>query len=407
LTQPWFIAMIGAFAGTFTLSAFLTWWMIGYSERLGLVDRPTERKNHGRVVPKGGGVAMIAAVLGAFAVLSVGLWWWGGDPVRSEGWPESLRVHLAGGLSKLDTLWLILGLAGAVGFLGFCDDRWGVPWPVRLGLQFALAVICVAWQGWQMTIFIGVPVVGAVLSTVWIVALINSFNMLDNMDGLSAGIATIVCVTLAVFLLNTVDVQKGSPQYFVAGLLLVLAGALGGFLVFNRSPARIFMGDSGSFFIGFLVAVCTLLATYTHYESDNKFRILAAPMVLAVPFYDMISVIGIRLREGRSPFQADRCHLSHRLENMGMRRPEAVLTIYVLTGICGLCTVTLSFVDARGAGLLIAVVLLVLLLVAMLEQTGRRPGAGCSPVDKVAGVSGGEPRGEAGLVEQRVGEPRA
>lgn len=347
--------------------------MIGFSERLGLVDRPTERKNHGRVVPKGGGVAMIAATLLFFAGLSLGLWWLTGEPQRSAFLPESLRVHLSGGLSKLDALWWILGLAGAIGFLGFCDDRWGVPWPVRLGLQFLIATLCVYWQGWQMTVFIGVPAIGILLSVIWIAALINSFNMLDNMDGLSAGVAAIVCVTLAVFLLNTVDVQKGSPQYFVAGMLFVLAGTLSGFLVFNRAPARIFMGDSGSFFIGFLVAVCTLLATYTHYESDNKFRILAAPMVLAVPFYDMISVIWIRIREGRSPFQADRCHLSHRLENMGMSRPEAVLTIYVLTGICGLSTVALSFVDGRGAGLLIAVVLLVLLLVAMLEKTGKRP----------------------------------
>jgi UDP-GlcNAc:undecaprenyl-phosphate/decaprenyl-phosphate GlcNAc-1-phosphate transferase len=373
LSPPWIWAIFGVFAGTFALSAGLTWWMIGFSERLGLVDRPTERKNHGRVVPKGGGVAMIGATLLFFAGLSLGLWWLTGAPERAAFLPESLRVHLPGGLSKLDSLWWILGLAGAIGFLGFCDDRWGVPWPVRLGLQFLIATLCVYGQGWQMTVFIGVPAVGIVLSVIWIAALINSFNMLDNMDGLSAGVAAIVCVTLGVFLLSTVDVQKGSPQYFVAGMLFVLAGTLSGFLVFNRAPARIFMGDSGSFFIGFLVAVCTLLATYTHYESDNKFRILAAPMVLAVPFYDMISVIWIRLREGRSPFQADRCHLSHRLENMGMSRPEAVLTIYVLTGICGLSTVTLSFVDARGAGLLIAIVLLVLLLVAMLEQTGKKP----------------------------------
>ncbi len=373
MSQTWLLAFAGAFAAPLAISTLLTWLMIHYSERLGLVDRPTERKNHGRVVPKGGGVAMIAATLLFFALLSLGLWWLGGTSERAGMVPETLRVHLSGGLSKLDTLWVIMGLATAVGFLGFCDDRWGVPWQVRLSIQVALALVCVYWQGWRMTVFIGVPAVGVALSVVWIVALINSFNMLDNMDGLSAGVAAIVCLTLGVFLLNTVDMQKGSPQYFVAGLLFVLAGSLSGFLVFNRAPARIFMGDSGSLFIGFLVAVCTLLATYTHYDSDNKFRILAAPMVLAVPFYDMISVIWIRLREGRSPFQADRCHLSHRLENMGMKRPEAVLTIYVLTGICGLCTVTLSLVDSRGAGLLIAIVLLVLLLVAMLEQTGKRP----------------------------------
>jgi UDP-GlcNAc:undecaprenyl-phosphate GlcNAc-1-phosphate transferase len=340
---------------------------------------------------------MIAATLLFFAALTAAMTLLGTLDPGVITVPEALQVHLAGGRSKLDDLWLILGLALAIGVLGFCDDRWSLPWPVRLGLQFLVALVCVVGQGWQMTLFVGVPAVGMVLSVIWIVALINSFNMLDNMDGLSAGVATIVCVTLGVFLLNTVDVQKGSPQYFVAGLLFVLAGALSGFLVFNRSPARIFMGDSGSLFIGFLVAVCTLLATYTHYESENKFRILAAPMVLAVPFYDMVSVIVIRLREGRSPFQADRCHLSHRLENMGMTRPEAVLSIYVLTGICGLCTVTLSLVGVQGAGLLIAIVMLVLLLVAMLEQTGRRPGVGRR--DRLATEARGPAAPSAAVVE--------
>ena len=132
------------------------------------------------------------------------------------------------------------------------------------------------------------------------------------------------------------------------------------------------MGDTGSFFVGFIVAVATLLATYTGYQTEEIHRILAAPLTLAVPFYDMTSVIWIRLREGRSPFQADRCHLSHRLENMGMSRPQAVVAIYLLTGICGLCAVTLSFVPMAGALLLVGIVLLVLLLVAMLEHAGSQ-----------------------------------
>jgi len=379
--QPWLLVMAGACGATLVISTALTWLMIRVSHPLGLVDRPTARKNHGRVMPMGGGVAIVAATLLFFGMLSLVLWWLGSDPARAAWLPDSLHLHLPGAVGKLGSLWLILGLGLGVGLLGLCDDRWGVPWQWRLLLQVVLAVLCVVWQGWQMTVFIALPWVGGVLSVIWIVALVNSFNMLDNMDGLSAGVAGIVCLTLGVFLLNTVDMQSGAPQYFIAGLLFVLAGSLGGFLIFNRAPAQIFMGDSGSLFIGFVVAVCTLMATYTHYESDNRFRILAAPLVLAVPFYDMLSVIWIRLREGRSPFHADRCHLSHRLENMGMSRREAVLTIHVLTGICGLCTVTLSLVDARGAGLLIAIVFLVLLLVAMLEQTGKRP-AGSVATDR-------------------------
>lgn len=384
LLQPWNVTLGLAFLATFCLSSVFNYLMLTGSAYCGLVDRPTVRKNHGRIVPKGGGVAMMAATLLFCMVLATGVWWLAGDPARSAWLPEGVRVHLDGSLSRLGQLAWVMGLAAAVGGLGLWEDLWGVPWQARLGLQFLLAGGCVVGLGLQMTLFIGSPWVGVVLSMIWIVALINAFNMLDNMDGLSSGVAAIVCLSLGLFLLNTVDVQKGSPQYFVAGLLSVLAGSLCGFWVFNRTPARIFMGDSGSFFIGFLVAVCTLLATYTHYESENRFRILAAPLVLAVPFYDMISVIWIRLREGRSPFQADRCHLSHRLENMGMSRAEAVLTIHVLTGICGLCTIVLSKVDAFGGGLLIAIVLLVLALVAMLERTGRRrpmaaPVAGDAP----------------------------
>lgn len=364
----WFLG--GTIGGSLLLSVFLTWLMIRWSPHLGLVDRPTARKNHGQVTPLGGGLAIAGATIGWFALFSGALLL--ADQFLLGLMPDSLQSYLPGAISKLDSLWIILLAALSICSVGLWDDRWGLPWQLRLGLQFVIAGFCVWWQGWRLTAFINIPLLTAGMSIFWIVALINSFNMLDNMDGLSAGIAMIVSLSLATFLLVTVENENGSPQYFVAGLLLVLSGSLAGFLVFNRPPAKIFMGDTGSFFVGFVIAVATLLATYTGYQSSQIHRILAAPLTLAVPFYDMVSVIWIRLRQGRSPFQADRCHLSHRLENMGMSRPTAVLAIYVLTGICCLCSITLSFVAWPGAILLLGIVLLVLLLVAIVEQVGSR-----------------------------------
>ena len=210
-----------------------------------------------------------------------------------------------------------------------------------------VATVCVLWQGWQLTAFIDVPWITWGLSVIWIVALINSFNMLDNMDGLSAGVAAIGAAMLAAVLLVTPDAQTRQPQLFVAGFLLVIVGALLGFLWHNRPPARIFMGDAGSYFVGFCIAVTTLLATYTEYQGTRQHAVLAPLCVMAVPLYDMISVIWIRVREGRSPFQADKSHFSHRLVDLGLTKGQAVLTIYLTTATCGLGALLLQ---SRGLG---------------------------------------------------------
>jgi UDP-GlcNAc:undecaprenyl-phosphate GlcNAc-1-phosphate transferase len=209
-----------------------------------------------------------------------------------------------------------------------------------------------------------------VVSVLWIVALINSFNMLDNMDGLSAGVAAIASAMLAAVLLSTPDPATSQPQLFVAGFLLVLVGSLLGFLWHNRPPARIFMGDAGSYFIGFYVAVATIMATFSGGDLPRH-SILAPLCVMAVPLYDMASVILIRLRQGRSPFEADKNHFSHRLVDLGMTKVQAVLTIYLMTATCGLSALLLHQVDAAGAVIIVLLVTCVLLLVGILETTVR------------------------------------
>ena len=167
--------------------------------------------------------------------------------------------------------------------------------------------------------FVDMPWLTSIVSVLWIVALVNSFNMLDNMDGLSAGVAAIASAILAAVLLTTSDPESRGPQLFVAGFLLVLVGSLVGFLWHNRPPARLFMGDAGSYFIGFYLAVATIMATFSGGELPRH-SILTPLCVMAVPLYDMTSVIFIRLRQGRSPFEADKNHFSHRLVELGMTK---------------------------------------------------------------------------------------
>jgi UDP-GlcNAc:undecaprenyl-phosphate/decaprenyl-phosphate GlcNAc-1-phosphate transferase len=227
-------------------------------------------------------------------------------------------------------------------------------------------------QGWRLTLFLDLPALTTLLSVIWIVGLINSFNMLDNMDGLSSGIATIASLLLATVLLTTPAPGTGIPQLFVGGFLLVLAGSLLGFLWHNRPVARLFMGDAGSYFVGFCVAVSTLLATYSGYEGEAQHAVLAPLVVMAVPLYDTITVIWIRLREGRSPFQADRNHFSHRLVELGFTKVQAVLTIYLTTLTCGLGALLLRRVDAFGAAVILLIVVCILALIAILESPRRK-----------------------------------
>jgi UDP-GlcNAc:undecaprenyl-phosphate GlcNAc-1-phosphate transferase len=196
--------------------------------------------------------------------------------------------------------------------------------------------------------------------------------MLDNMDGLSGGIAVISASVLCAVMLLAPDPETQRPQWFVAGFLIVLVGAISGFLWHNRPPARIFMGDAGSYFIGFYLATATLLATYAGYQSPRPHAIFAPLCVMAVPLYDMLTVIWIRIREGRSIFQADKCHLSHRLVDLGLTKVQAVLTIYLLSLTCGLGALLLHRVDLVGAVLILLLVACVLVLIAILESTARR-----------------------------------
>jgi UDP-GlcNAc:undecaprenyl-phosphate GlcNAc-1-phosphate transferase len=198
--------------------------------------------------------------------------------------------------------------------------------------------------------------------------LINAFNMLDNMDALSGGVASIICAILSIMLVTTPESEIGQPQWFVAAMMLTLLGSLLGFLKHNRPPAKIFMGDAGSYFVGYWIAIGTLLSTYPGARGDTPHAVLAPLCLLAIPLYDMVSVIWIRVREGRSPFQADKKHFSHRLVELGMTKTQAVATICLGTLTCSLGALILPRTDLIGAGIVLAIVLAMLALIAVLES---------------------------------------
>jgi len=359
------VLLLATLVPSFLVSVVVVALVRRWAERLGLMDRPGVRKVHSHPIPLGGGLGIWASVvmtflLGGLAVIAL----------RSSLFdlPEDVTIHFPGMIYRFGQMLALLGAGTVLMLLGLADDRYGLKWQIRLGVEFAVAAFVVFGLGMQLTVFLPWNWMAGLLSVLWIVALVNSFNMLDNMDGLSGGVATISATMLAVMLLSIPSTTQSQPQIFVAAMLLVLVGGLLGFLVHNWPPAKIFMGDAGSYFVGFWIACCTLLATYAGSKTSQPHAVLAPVCVLAIPLYDMISVIVIRLSEGRSPFEGDKRHFSHRLVEMGLTKKQAVLTIYLATATCGLGALLLPQVDIFGAVIVIAIVICTLGLIRILES---------------------------------------
>lgn len=371
-SQALSLLVLGAVAPSLLISWSAAFAVRRFALQLGLLDRPNARKVHTTPTPLGGGIAIWAGMLVPLLIGQIAMWLVEAGVLAADHLPDFIRPHLPGLAGRMSSLWALLGLGTILMLLGLRDDRKGLNWRLRLLVEFVVAGLAVMIPQVRLTAFIDLPWLTCGLSAIWIVALINSFNMLDNMDGLSSGVAAIISCTLAAFLLIAPAEGESQPQLFVAGFLLVLVGALLGFLIHNRPPAKMFMGDAGSYFIGFTIGIATLSATYTGYNSSQQHAILAPLCVMAVPLYDMTTVIWIRLREGRSPFEADKCHFSHRLVDLGMTKVQAVLTIYLTTATCGLGALLLRRVDTVGAVMIVVMILCTLSLIAILEASARR-----------------------------------
>ncbi len=353
------LALVGLaiVASSFVLSALLSGLTRVVAPRLGFVDKPGGRKAHKAPTPLGGGVAIWLTVVLVVAGGALAL-----GPGRNF-LPDVLTIHAGGAWERSGELALILGLATLIMAMGLADDRIGLGWKLRLGVQTGLATILVV-SGVRVTLFwpLDSVLVSGAITVLWIVGLTNAFNFLDNMDGLAAGVGLIAA---GLFVAAQVEVQGR----FVPAVLLVLVGALGGFLVHNRFPARLFMGDAGSNFLGFLLGTLTVSGTFTRPEQGySPYGVLTPLLVMAVPLYDTTSVILIRIREGRSPFEADRSHFSHRLVDRGLTPPLAVRTIYLVTLAGGLGALLLPRLQTPlEAGVVVGQTVCLLGVVALLE----------------------------------------
>jgi UDP-GlcNAc:undecaprenyl-phosphate GlcNAc-1-phosphate transferase len=359
------VACVGS---AFVLAFGTTALMRRLAPRWGLVDHPSARKVHVTPTPLGGGIGIWAGVVLPIAAAQLAAWLILRNGATPAWLPAELAVHLEGVVYRTGLLWTVLAAGTLLSVMGLVDDLRNLPWKPRLFMQLCVACALVL-GGVRASIFVPLPWIGAVVTVVWIMVLTNAFNFLDNMDGLSAGIALIAATLLAVIMLTA----TGEPRWLVAGVLLVLIGSLAGFLCHNWSPARIFMGDTGSYFVGLLMATLTVLGTFYEYDGGSRHVMLAPLCVLAVPLYDFASVVLIRLSQGRSPFHPDRSHFSHRLVNLGLKPRDAVLTVYLATLTTGIGALLLYEVPGwTGALLIISLVLCVLLIIAILEAVGRK-----------------------------------
>lgn len=327
--------------------------------RIGFIDHPRAHKAHAAPVALGGGIAILAGAalpvllgLGAVCLLPA-------DTVQSL-LPDALRPHLDGLREKAPGALALIGCAVALHALGLFDDRKALGPMIKLAVQVAVALVVTVGLEIRALELLG-PWVSVAVTVVWIVLITNAFNFLDNMDGLCAGVASIVALILA-------GAALSAGQIFVPVLALVIAGSLLGFLLHNFPPASIFMGDAGSLPVGFLLAVLATLTTfYDPRLATQPAGMFVPPLAFAVPLYDSFSVICIRLRAGESVMRGDRRHFSHRLLKRGMSPRAALLTICLATAATGLSAVAMTRASWLVASLIAAQCACVVAMVAVME----------------------------------------
>ena len=338
------------FVVSFLLTANLIPWVSRLARRRGFLDLPGSRKIHAEPIPYGGGLAVAGGLLVTALIACL----WAPQEILPEGTvadrATTLAVYAMGSL-------VILAL-------GLVDDRRGLSAGYKLSVQ-AIVATGVAIGGERLELFDRGEFLETLVTILWILAVTNAFNLLDHLDGLSAGVAAISGVALLIVALQT-------GQTLLAALLVPLLGACAGFLVFNFPPARIFLGDAGSLFIGFWLSCLTISFTFYSEEARYPLYTYFVPLaVLAVPLFDTSSVVLIRLSRGRPIFEADTNHLAHRLVAMGLSRRRALLAVYVLTLYAGLSAVLLYHVNQTGAIIVLSQLLLTFGIITLLEISGR------------------------------------
>lgn len=321
--------MLSVYGFPFLLAMLVSFILTPYIKKLafaiGAIDKPDNRKVHKKIMPRLGGLAIYLGFM--VAVLF------------SMEMTKELIGILVGG-----TFIVIVGIL---------DDKFSLPAKVKLLGQIFAAIILVAfgieieWVNnpfggyWYMEYF-SIP-----LTIFWVISFTNVVNLIDGLDGLAAGVSAIASITVIL-----VAIQMG--YYHVAILTAALAGAIIGFIRYNFNPAVIFMGDTGSMFIGYMMAAISVLGAF---KTAATVALIVPAIALGLPIMDTAFAIMRRYSNGRPIFQPDKGHLHHRLLAMGMNQKQAVLLMYGITALLGIGAVLWAEVDGFYATLIIAVII--------------------------------------------------
>ena len=360
------------------LSCVLTPFLRSLAPRLGFLDHPGHRKVHSHPKPLLGGAAIFFSFVIILAVdLWILLWIYHADIQPTSWFTRQLNdlAFFASGVIHIINQLVALLLGGTVLFIiGLLDDRFGVHPLVKIGGQ-VLASLILYLAKIQIALFIELPLVNFLLTTFWIMLISNAFNLLDNMDGLSGGVAMITLILLGI---STYIVKE---QGFMTAISFVLSGCIAGFLIYNIYPSTIFMGDAGSLPIGYFVAAFTILSTFYLEGTSNStsWSVVMPVVILAVPIFDTLSVILIRIKNRNPIYVGDKNHFSHRLVALGMSQRRAVFFIHLTTLCVGSSALVLPLIEPFGAYIVLSQTIIFFILIAMLEYIKKKNHGEVSP----------------------------
>lgn len=321
---------------TMFIALIVTPGIMKLSLKIDATDKPNHRKVHTDPVPTLGGLAIFISFLIGLIILQ----------------PEN-SYHLS----------IVVG-AFIIILLGFFDDLYNLSPKIKLFVQILAAVLVVYWGGLQVE-FINLPfggkiefgILSSIVTILWIVGVTNAINLIDGLDGLAAGISAIALLTIAGMAMIMGDV-------YVTIIALILFFSTVGFLRYNFFPAKIFMGDTGALFLGYMISVLSLLG----FKNITFISFLTPIFILAVPISDTLIAMVRRYINNQPITSADSSHLHHRLLKIGLSHKQAVIYLYVLSGLFSLAAILFSMTTIWGSIIIILTSLIVLqLLIESLE----------------------------------------
>lgn len=338
------VYVIAAFIVAGLLSYFFTPPVMKFAHKVGAIDVPKdERRMHTKPIPRLGGLAIFLSFLCSILVLG----------------------NFTGMLDK-QMLCVLLG-AIVIVVLGVFDDICALNAKLKFVVQILAAMLPVCVGGIRIELltninpfsdapYLHLGIWAIPITVLWIVGITNAVNLIDGLDGLAAGVSSIAAITVLAVALLTGNLE-------IAIAMGALAGACIGFLPFNFNPAKIFMGDTGSMFLGYMLSSLSIMGLFKFYTVIS----FAVPfLILGLPIFDTANAIVRRIASGKSPMSPDRGHVHHKLIDMGFNQKQAVAILYAISGTLGLTAVVLTSSGEIKAMVLLAAIILIVLIAALI-----------------------------------------